>query len=667
MRVTGALGRTGVMSLVDNVMQDDRLLSAALVMRALDELPASSVMVFDHDLRYVLVRGAAVASSGMQPSELEGKRAEEALQEARWHFYRPLYEAALRGERSSIDVASPDGQRRYKVRVSPVRDDANTVIGGVSIAVDITDELQVAEDLRQAEERYRLAIFSSGVGTALVDAGGRFTEVNDALCERLAYARKDLIGSHLLDLTYAEDREQSKRAFAALQDGSRETFRLRKRHLTSAGAVVWSDVTCSALRDSAGQLIGAIEQLVDVTAEVREQSALEQDQHRLRAILDSLADPHVLLDAVRDVDGTVTDFIYAEANPEACKLNGRTHEELIGARLLSLHPNAESSGLLDAYIGILNGGPPLVLNDWAYRQDLLGGAERRYDVRAVRVGDSISQVWRDVTDKFRDAQALVEAEARYRMLAENTMDLVIAVDNEKRVTWVSTSVTDRLGYRPDELLGSALMDRLIHEDDRSTLLEAAGHARLGLPALCRIRLLDRSDAEHWVEAAPRSLHNDVGEVVGLVIGVRDIHEVVRAERALEHELDFDALTGLAKRALAVKWVDEILRTRRAPGWALLCVGVDGMTSINQAFTYAAGDEVLKAVADRLLVAAGARDRVARVAGDEFVVLLRNIESSTDAATAAERLANAVRGPVTIRDAQIQVTVCRHRDGGTCHR
>ena len=82
-----------------------------------------------------------------------------------------------------------------------------------------------------------------------------------------------------------------------------------------------------------------------------------------------------------------------------------------------------------------------------------------------------------------------------------------------------------------------------------------------------------------------------------------------------------------------------------------------MTAVNQAYTYAAGDTVLRTVADRLVAAAGAPDRVARIAGDEFAVLMRHIETATDAAHAAGVLLEAVRGPVEIAGTSIDVTAC----------
>ena len=213
-----------------------------------------------------------------------------------------------------------------------------------------------------------------------------------------------------------------------------------------------------------------------------------------------------------------------------------------------------------------------------------------------------------------------------------------------------------LGYEPSELVGQSGAV-LVKPEDLPRLLDAATEARGGKPASARIRLVTKDGADRWVEAVPRGLYDDAGELIGGVIGVRDIHDEVAARDALEHEVEFDDLTGLAKRAVALDRIQEILDTRRTEGWALLCAGVDGMTAVNQAYTYSAGDEVLRKVANRLVDATGAADRVARIAGDEFVILMRDIVTPTDAANAAERILTAVRGPVDVSGTTIDVTAC----------
>ena len=151
-----------------------------------------------------------------------------------------------------------------------------------------------------------------------------------------------------------------------------------------------------------------------------------------------------------------------------------------------------------------------------------------------------------------------------------------------------------------------------------------------------------------------------GLAADLGFGLTRFHaaeELKASEAARRHAVEFDWLTGLAKKPLSMRRIQDLLDSRRTTGWALLCVGVDGMTAINQAFTYQTGDEVLREVAARLVASTGEHDRVGRIAGDEFVVMLRDISSAADAAETAQRLINDVHGSMQLNGNTIEVSAC----------
>lgn len=173
-------------------------------------------------------------------------------------------------------------------------------------------------------------------------------------------------------------------------------------------------------------------------------STLETERARLRATLDSLLDPHVTLEAVRDDQGHITDFIFTDANEAACHYNKLDREHLVGRRLLELLPAHTSSGLLDLYRHTVESNEPLVLDDFVYPHEMYA-KERRFDVRAVKVGDGLSFTWRDVTERFETAQQLAASEEHYRLLTENSYDTAIRVDDHNTVLWVSPSLKDLLG------------------------------------------------------------------------------------------------------------------------------------------------------------------------------------------------------------------------------
>lgn len=396
--------------------------------------------------------------------------------------------------------------------------------------------------------------------------------------------------------------------------------------------------------------------LEDIVADLGYGLSRLADESRLRATVDSFMDPHVMLRPVRRGDGTIADFLIIDANQAACQVSDTTHDELPGLRLLDLLPGLHESGLFDRLVTTLETGFPLRLDGSRYHGDSRWGGGRYFDQRAVRIGSDLSYTWRDVTAGNQAAESLHDSEKRFRMLAENAMDLVVSTDADWVIDWVAPSITAVLGYQPSEVVGLHA-ESLVHPDDRRLLRETVNRSFGGSPDSARLRFRPHTGDFRWMELTPRPAHDHAGTLVGGVAGLRDVDREVRTTDALERELSFDALTGLAKRSVGIDRIRELLETRQAPGWALLCAGVHGLTTINQAYTYASGDEVLVEVANRLVAAAGAHDRVARIAGDEFVVVLRDIVTAADAVSAAERLLDAVHGSVLIAGTQVDLDIC----------
>jgi diguanylate cyclase (GGDEF)-like protein/PAS domain S-box-containing protein len=374
--------------------------------------------------------------------------------------------------------------------------------------------------------------------------------------------------------------------------------------------------------------------------------SLKESEDRFRLLAENASDIILLV----NLDGTLE-----WVSPSVTTILGWHPAELVGSLPWGLvHPDDRDAAVaaLAAAADVSHPPEPIRLRFRTVAGDYLWMAGNASHVDEHRIVVS----YRLVDEQVKAEQALEESESRYRLMVENAMDLVFSLDMKAILQWMSPSVTSLLGFEPSELVGRSGAV-IVKPEDLPLLLDAATAARAGKPASARIRLVCKDGTDRWVEAVPRGLYDDAGELVGGVIGVRDIGDEVAAREALEHEIEFDDLTGLAKRSVALDRIQEILDTRRTDGWALLCAGIDGMTAVNQAYTYAAGDEVLRAVADRLIHATGAADRVARIAGDEFVILMRDIVTPTDAANAAERILAALRGPVEVGDTTIDVTAC----------
>jgi len=294
------------------------------------------------------------------------------------------------------------------------------------------------------------------------------------------------------------------------------------------------------------------------------------DEHVLHAVLETLPDPHVLLAAVRDEAGTIVDFSFAAGNSALAEFERKPLHELLGSSFLALHPEAHSQLYFEKLVAVVETGEPLILDDEDYDVENLGGERHWFDVRATKVGDGVSQVIRDVTDRHRAAEALRAAERNYRLLAENASDVVFRCDALGEFVWLSDSVADLVGWAPEQLYGVAFLD-VVHPADRESL--ALVHAGMlpGVPATVNLRVQCRDGVHRWVSVLIRAIRDESGAVIGTVGGWRDIDEQVTALRGVVDLRDQHALLQHMSTEVVVLEVDGRVRwvsgaVERLLGW-----------------------------------------------------------------------------------------------------
>lgn len=287
--------------------------------------------------------------------------------------------------------------------VSPIHDAAGAVVGAVSITRDVTEQVRTETALAEAVRQYRLLAENASDLVVLTSPDRVITWVSPSVTRKLGWTPEDLIGTRLVDLVHPDDAA----ATAALRDAVCSGDEIAQpadgsllRIRTKGGWYRWMSGDVTAVSDEAGVHIGVVSGLRDVEALVQAREEAQADRAALRATLDSLLDPHVRYDAVRDESGQIVDFRYVDANPAACAYVGLDHEHLVGRRMLDLFPGVLGAGLLDQYRRVVVTGEPLILDNVVYPVELMSPRERHLDIRSTRVGDGLSQTWRDVTGRY---------------------------------------------------------------------------------------------------------------------------------------------------------------------------------------------------------------------------------------------------------------------------
>lgn len=231
-------------------------------------------------------------------------------------------------------------------------------------------------------------------------------------------------------------------------------------------------------------------------------------------------------------------------------------------------------------------------------------------------------------------------------------DAVCVVDTEGHYLFVNAGFQRILGYGPDEVLGRRAFD-LVHPDDRAATLQQAQAVMAGtLQRHFRNRYVHRDghsvDMQWSADWCPEH---------GVRIGVgREVTELRRAERELEHRASHDPLTGLPNRhRLELELARAIEHAARTDGrLALLYLDLDGFKAANDRHGHETGDRILRDVAQRLQRGLRQSDLVARVGGDEFVVLLPGCRDAGAARTVADNLRARLHPPHALPDGPLHL-------------
>ncbi len=241
------------------------------------------------------------------------------------------------------------------------------------------------------------------------------------------------------------------------------------------------------------------------------------------------------------------------------------------------------------------------------------------------------------------------SEQRLSSLVRHSSDLITVIDESSTIIYQSPSIEAVLGYSAEEVTGRPF-SRLLHPSEQGRLpiclADGSWATAAGEPMECLLAAPDGS-ARNF-EVLLNDLRGDE-HVRGIVLNGRDVSERKAFEEQLTHQAFHDSITHLANRALFNERVRHaVARARREPmGLAAIFVDLDDFKTINDSLGHAAGDVVLLEVAKRITLAVRSGDTPARFGGDEFAILLEDVDDVQAAADTAQRILESLSAPLEI--------------------
>jgi diguanylate cyclase (GGDEF)-like protein/PAS domain S-box-containing protein len=256
----------------------------------------------------------------------------------------------------------------------------------------------------------------------------------------------------------------------------------------------------------------------------------------------------------------------------------------------------------------------------------------------------------------REKRAARMVEDRYASLIANASDVIMIVENDGTLRFVSPACERTLGLKPDELAGKNLLDVWSGPDTERLRALLSEIAAMPSGTVGPVELaIERGKIRHVLESVGSNLTADPA-VQGLALNFRDISERKALEEQLRQMAFHDPLTLLANRTLFKDRVQHALTlTQRGHSpVAVLFLDLDNFKTINDSLGHDAGDRLLQAVAQRIVKNTRSSDTVARLGGDEFAILLERIATVAEARQVAESLIETLGAPFVLNAVEVRV-------------
>ncbi|MDD3311070.1 PAS domain S-box protein [Pseudodesulfovibrio sp.] len=380
-----------------------------------------------------------------------------------------------------------------------------------------------------------------------VDGEARLLAVNRAWLDMLGYGSEDeVVGRGIGEFLDEASRRRHNDVFPGfLEQGAASG--LEYTLLRRDGSPVLVSLDSQMERTGKGARAHAI--LHDITARRRSERRLSISEQRFRGLFDATADGILF---------TNLQGVIVEVNPALATLLGRTREELLGVSAHSLSPDE-----FGPHIGS-------VFCDPAVGQGRCGEYEKAYyhadgSLVPVLVHNGVIRdekgapqaAWALVKDLSGQREA-VRSQRLYRMLAENSGDVLWTLDNELRITYISPSISSLRGYLPEEMIGRSVLDgvtpasRVCIEKAYWRLIADEAESADSEPRLNEAELVRKDGSTVWAEVVVRTMRNEKGERIGFMGATRDISERKRMElRVRDSERSLRALFEATADAMAL--------------------------------------------------------------------------------------------------------------------
>jgi len=483
--------------------------------------------------------------------------------------------------------------------------------------IDITSYKNLKEKLRISEERYQEVLSSIEEGYYEVDLKGNVTGVNQAITNMTGYSREELLGNNYKK--FVKNPEEIFQTFNHVYQTGTPCKEFHWKFLCKDNSELIVEVSVSPVKNKGGEITGFRGILRDVTDRIRMEEALKQSEERYREILFSIEEGYYEV----DLKGNFT-FV----NEALLKQCGYSYEELLGQnfRILAREPEK----VYQTYNQVFQTGEPEKNFIWEVitRQGNIAYSENSVSLIKDKYGQPVGfrGITRDITER-RQAELEVQLQkTHFEALFAYSTDAIVFFDRQEKINNVNNQFINLFGYSLKEIKGTSVSDLILPPEKKAETRNFIN------------KILKGEAIEHETTSYHRDgetieiLFKGVPVVVeGEVVGGYAIYSDITTRKHYEQKLKYmsmhDTLTGTYNRAYFENEINRLNDKSMLPV-TIIVADIDNLKFINDTMGHDTGDKLLIECARILQSSVRDNDRIARIGGDEFIIILPQTDQDT---------------------------------------
>jgi diguanylate cyclase (GGDEF)-like protein/PAS domain S-box-containing protein len=526
--------------------------------------------------------------------------------------------------------------RDVELRSSPLFDNNRKLL--YSNVYDITERKQAEKAVRENEARYRDLFENANDLIYIHDLEGNFISVNNVAERVFGYPREDALKMNFKQIIAPEHLKLARQQLSAKIKGIKQaTYEVDC--LTKDGRRITVEINSRPiLKDGKPVAVQGIAR--DVTERRMAQKQLKEREEQYRDLFENAND----LIYTHDLKGNFTSL-----NRAGETITGYRREEALKMNINQV----VAPDYLEAARQMINqkieGVPPTT-----YELDIIAKQGNRVSLelstRLIYQNNQpigVQGIARDITERKRSEEALINSERQYRLLGEGIKHQVWTATPDGKLDYANARTLEYFGCTLEQILDEG-WQTVVHPDDLFDCLRKWKHSlETGKDYEVEFRLKRHDGTFRWHHALATAGLDAEGKIINWFGTNTDINDKKLAEAKLNHFAGHDTLTNLPNRARFMHQLERAATRAQHNSsfcFAVLFLDLDRFKVINDSLGHSIGDKLLIAIARRLESCIRPGDIVARLGGDEFTVLLSNINEPSDAVSVAKRFLEKLSAP-----------------------